>query len=217
MAYGILVASFNVEDFSLDRMQADRPQRPRAADGAVSEDAELLDHLSLAFDHSHGPHSHLYRRRAGRQRDVAGRRVDRQAARGGGGGELGQAAAHAPDAQVSGGRAGYRDARHLPGRRKPRPRQFEPFEITCRGAGAFPTAEQPRTLWIGIEDGAEALCELQAAVEEALKQELGFAKEARAIPAAPDDRPRQARAAVRQRRTGRAARRSTPISTPTWP
>jgi RNA 2',3'-cyclic 3'-phosphodiesterase len=58
-------------------------------------------------------------------------------------------------------------------------KKFEPFEITCRGVGAFPTAEHPRTLWIGIEDGAEALCELQAAVEGALKQELGFPKEAR--------------------------------------
>ena len=34
-------------------------------------------------------------------------------------------------------------------------RQFEPFEITLRGAGAFPTNEHPRTIWIGIEDGAE--------------------------------------------------------------
>jgi 2'-5' RNA ligase len=58
-------------------------------------------------------------------------------------------------------------------------RQFEPFEVTFRGAGAFPTAEHPRTLWIGIEDGAEELCALQAALEAALKDELGFPKEAR--------------------------------------
>jgi 2'-5' RNA ligase len=58
-------------------------------------------------------------------------------------------------------------------------RGFEPFEITCRGAGAFPTNEHPRTLWIGIEDGAEALCELQAALETALKDQLGFPREAR--------------------------------------
>jgi RNA 2',3'-cyclic 3'-phosphodiesterase len=56
---------------------------------------------------------------------------------------------------------------------------FEPFEITFRGAGAFPTSEHPRTLWIGIEDGAEALCELQSAIETALKEKLGFPKEAR--------------------------------------
>jgi 2'-5' RNA ligase len=57
--------------------------------------------------------------------------------------------------------------------------RFEPFEITCRGAGAFPTPEHPRTLWIGIEDGAEELCALQAALENALKEQLGFPKEAR--------------------------------------
>src|SRR6185436_14027923 len=50
---------------------------------------------------------------------------------------------------------------------------FEPFEITCRGAGAFPSLEQPRTLWIGIEDGADELMALAAAIEDALKRELG--------------------------------------------
>jgi 2'-5' RNA ligase len=58
-------------------------------------------------------------------------------------------------------------------------RKFEPFEITCRGVGAFPTSQHPRTLWIGIEDGAEALCELQAAIESALKDQLGFPREPR--------------------------------------
>ena len=56
---------------------------------------------------------------------------------------------------------------------------FEPFEITLRGAGAYPTTDRPRTLWIGIEDGAETLCELQAAIEIELKAKLGFPKEAR--------------------------------------
>jgi len=58
-------------------------------------------------------------------------------------------------------------------------RGFEPFEITCRGVGAFPTNDHPRTLWLGIEDGAESLCELQAAIETALKDQLGFPREAR--------------------------------------
>jgi len=56
---------------------------------------------------------------------------------------------------------------------------FEPFEITCRGAGAFPSAKAPKTLWIGIEDGADELKKLQAALDDALKTELGFAKEPR--------------------------------------
>lgn len=57
--------------------------------------------------------------------------------------------------------------------------RFEPFEIVCRGAGAFPNLGNPRTLWIGIEHGAKELCELQAAIEDALKSELGFPKEQR--------------------------------------
>ena len=57
--------------------------------------------------------------------------------------------------------------------------QFEPFEITCRGAGAFPNMQNPRTLWIGIQDGADELKQLQTAIDEALKKELGFAKEQR--------------------------------------
>lgn len=58
---------------------------------------------------------------------------------------------------------------------------FEPFEITFRGLGAFPNLRDPRTLWIGIEDGEEELKALQAALENALKQELGYAKEQRAF------------------------------------
>ena len=56
---------------------------------------------------------------------------------------------------------------------------FEPFEITCRCAGAFPNLKSPKTLWIGIEDGANELKKLQAALDDALKAELGFAKEPR--------------------------------------
>lgn len=56
---------------------------------------------------------------------------------------------------------------------------IEPFEIVFRGAGAFPTAEHPRSLWIGVQDGTEYLLELQAAIEDALYNDLGFAKERR--------------------------------------
>jgi RNA 2',3'-cyclic 3'-phosphodiesterase len=57
--------------------------------------------------------------------------------------------------------------------------QFEPFEIVCRGAGAFPSSREPRTLWIGVQDGGDELKRLQAALDEALKARLGFAKEQR--------------------------------------
>jgi len=58
-------------------------------------------------------------------------------------------------------------------------RQFEPFEIVCRGVGAFPAIERAKTLWIGIREGADELKALQAAIDEALKSELGYAKEPR--------------------------------------
>ena len=58
-------------------------------------------------------------------------------------------------------------------------KQFEPFEILCRGAGAFPTARDPKTLWIGITDGGDELKRLYEALEEALKTKLRFAKEQR--------------------------------------
>src|SRR5262245_14607697 len=39
-------------------------------------------------------------------------------------------------------------------------RRFEPFEIVCRGAGAFPDVRQPRTIWLGFSQGVEELTEL---------------------------------------------------------
>lgn len=58
-------------------------------------------------------------------------------------------------------------------------RQVEPFEIVFRGLGAFPRVSEPRTLWLGIEQGQEELGELHAAIEDALKKEMGFGKENR--------------------------------------
>ena len=55
---------------------------------------------------------------------------------------------------------------------------FVPFDITAVGAGAFPDARRPRTLWIGIDRGAEELCRLQKSVDRALRK-LGFPKEGR--------------------------------------
>ncbi len=55
----------------------------------------------------------------------------------------------------------------------------EPFEIMFRGLSAFPNVDHPRTLWIGLADGAEELKSLQAAIDEALKKELGYPKEQR--------------------------------------
>lgn len=57
-------------------------------------------------------------------------------------------------------------------------RRFEPFEIVFRGCGAFPTTSSPRTVWIGVEQGAEELTALQEAVDIGLKK-LRFPREVR--------------------------------------
>jgi 2'-5' RNA ligase len=52
------------------------------------------------------------------------------------------------------------------------------FEIEVRGAGAFPTTQRPRTVWLGVAQGAEPMQLLQADIERELKK-LGFRGEGR--------------------------------------
>jgi 2'-5' RNA ligase len=56
--------------------------------------------------------------------------------------------------------------------------QHEGFTIEGRGIGAFPSRDRPRTLWLGAGEGAEQMCDLQAAIEDALRS-LGFRGENR--------------------------------------
>ncbi len=58
-------------------------------------------------------------------------------------------------------------------------RGFDPFEIVFRGCGAFPTTAAPRTVWIGVDQGAEELIAIHQAIDEALKNELRFPRETR--------------------------------------
>lgn len=53
-----------------------------------------------------------------------------------------------------------------------------PFEIEVHGAGAFPSAGRPRTIWLGVGRGGEELVGLHEAVERALSP-LGFRQENR--------------------------------------
>jgi 2'-5' RNA ligase len=53
-----------------------------------------------------------------------------------------------------------------------------PFEIEARGAGAFPDAQHPRTVWLGVDRGSEEMIELHDAVERSLAP-LGFRREQR--------------------------------------
>ena len=54
--------------------------------------------------------------------------------------------------------------------------EVEPFDLEVRGAGAFPTAARPRTVWLGA--GAERMVVLHDRVEAALA-ELGYREEHR--------------------------------------
>lgn len=57
-------------------------------------------------------------------------------------------------------------------------KRHEGFTIEARGVGAFPTIRHPRALWLGVGQGSEKFCELQADVEASLES-LGFRAERR--------------------------------------
>jgi 2'-5' RNA ligase len=54
----------------------------------------------------------------------------------------------------------------------------EPFDLLVRGVGAFPSADRPRTLWLGAGHGANEMTTLQSAIELSL-EDLGFRGEKR--------------------------------------
>ena len=56
--------------------------------------------------------------------------------------------------------------------------QFASFGMAVRGAGAFPSGNRPRVLWVGCEDAEGKLRSLAKAVQAAM-QPLGFAPEHR--------------------------------------
>jgi 2'-5' RNA ligase len=53
-----------------------------------------------------------------------------------------------------------------------------PFEVVCRGVGAFPSIDRPRTIWLGLAAGGEGLAALAECVESQLEP-LGYRREAR--------------------------------------
>jgi 2'-5' RNA ligase len=57
-------------------------------------------------------------------------------------------------------------------------RGLGPFTVGIRGGGGFPSAKNPRVIWIGVEDPSGMLKELQARVEAGM-EELGFTREGR--------------------------------------
>jgi 2'-5' RNA ligase len=55
---------------------------------------------------------------------------------------------------------------------------FEPFHISLKGAGAFPSPRRPRVVWVGVEEGRDTLIRMQSALDSNLSS-LGFQKEKR--------------------------------------
>lgn len=56
--------------------------------------------------------------------------------------------------------------------------QHPALDLGLRGAGAFPSVEKARVLWMGVGEGSERLRELAREIEEALES-LGFERERR--------------------------------------
>ena len=199
MAYGILVASFNVEDFQPRSDEANRARRSRAADGRISQDAELLRVADAG--------------RGSRARDEEFR-LSRPSPRNPRPFHIAMpplrtfiAAEISPEIRTSALRLIER-LRTAPVKvtwTKPEnlhytikflgdvPAEktadvcravqvavgpFTPFEIVAAGAGAFPSHSHPRTIWLGMGEGAEPLELVYQAVERVLEP-LGFPREHR--------------------------------------
>jgi RNA 2',3'-cyclic 3'-phosphodiesterase len=47
-------------------------------------------------------------------------------------------------------------------------KEIPAFELEVRGAGAFPAADRPRTLWLGAGTGAQSMVALQAGIQRQL-------------------------------------------------
>jgi 2'-5' RNA ligase len=56
------------------------------------------------------------------------------------------------------------------------------FELEARGAGAFPSADRPRTLWIGAGRGARELTVLHATIERRLRKRGYRGEDRRYVP-----------------------------------
>ncbi len=55
-------------------------------------------------------------------------------------------------------------------------RQYEPFEVQCRGTGAFPRLESPRVFYVAVHEGFDAMVEMQRDLTNAFR-DIGFQKE----------------------------------------
>ena len=56
--------------------------------------------------------------------------------------------------------------------------RIAPFSVRFRGAGAFPDARRPQTLWIGVSEGQDSIGQLAMRIDDALHA-LGIPREKR--------------------------------------
>ena len=59
--------------------------------------------------------------------------------------------------------------------------ELRPFAVHCRGAGAFPNASRPRTIWIGVDGGADQIAVLHKAIETGTDRRWAFPRKAAAF------------------------------------
>ena len=51
--------------------------------------------------------------------------------------------------------------------------ELPPFDVVVHGAGAFPSVDRPRTIWLGIREGRDELRAMQSRLQDELSK-LGF-------------------------------------------
>ncbi|MCP4189552.1 MAG: RNA 2',3'-cyclic phosphodiesterase [Planctomycetaceae bacterium] len=57
-------------------------------------------------------------------------------------------------------------------------RDLPAMQVNCRGVGAFPSIDRPRTIWLGVDDPTDQLVQVHQRVEQGLAS-LGFPREQR--------------------------------------
>jgi len=50
--------------------------------------------------------------------------------------------------------------------------KFQPFVINIRGTGVFPHLDNPRVIWVGVEEGSVKLAEIVNSLEEELSRDF---------------------------------------------
>ena len=53
-----------------------------------------------------------------------------------------------------------------------------PFQIRLEGVGAFPADDRPRTVWLGVTEGQEQMCDVHARIDQKLA-DIGYPFESR--------------------------------------